>query len=125
MAITASDLAAALQESMAIGGAIAVAIVDMDSGETVAKAGGSSDLDLDLAAAGNAQIIRAKRDAMHALGVEGDVEDILITLPGQHHLIRPLGADKRLFLYLVLNKTQSNLAPVLRDLAKVGTGLVA
>jgi hypothetical protein len=123
MATATKDLTTALDESMAIGGAVAVAIVDMNSGMALGKAGGAG-LDLDLAAAGNTQIVRAKLETMHSLGIKGDLEDILITLSSQYHLIRPLGSDKSLFLYLVLNKAQANLALARRSLEKVEVGLV-
>ncbi len=45
-----------------------------------------------------------------AMGV--DIEDILITLGRQYHLIMPLSsrAGAGLFLYLALDKTRGNLA---------------
>ena len=63
--------------------------------------------------------MRAKLDVMQKLGLRGEtIEDILITLGSQYHLIRPIqGApDEKLFLYLVLNKAQANLAMARRDL---------
>ncbi len=63
--------------------------------------------------------MRAKLDVMQKLGLRGEViEDILITLGSQYHLIRPINAapDEKLFLYLVLNKAQANLAMARRDL---------
>jgi len=45
-----------------------------------------------------------------AMGV--DIEDILITLGRQYHLIMPLSsrAGAGLFLYLAIDKTRANLA---------------
>ena len=63
--------------------------------------------------------MRTKLDVMEKLGLRGEViEDILITLGSQYHLIRPVhGApDDKLFLYLALNKAQANLAMARRDL---------
>jgi len=102
-----------------IKGAFAVAVVDYESGMTLGSRGGSAEFDLDVAAPGNSEVMRAKLDVMQKLGLRGEtIEDILITLGSQYHLIRPIqGApDEKLFLYLVLNKAQANLAMARRDL---------
>jgi hypothetical protein len=58
-----------------------------------------------------------------ALGITDDIEDILITLTNQYHLIRVLGSDGNLFVYMVLNRSQSNLALARRTLQQTETGL--
>ena len=102
-----------------IKGAFAVAVVDYESGMTLGSRGGSAEFDLDVAAPGNSEVMRAKLDVMQKLGLRNEgIEDILITLGSQYHLIRPIqGApDEKLFLYLALNKAQANLAMARRDL---------
>ena len=102
-----------------IKGAFAVAIVDYESGMTLGSRGGSAEFDLDVAAPGNSEVMRAKLDVMQKLGLRNEtIEDILITLGSQYHLIRPVqgSPDEKLFLYLVLNKAQANLAMARRDL---------
>lgn len=74
-------------------GFVAAALVDSDSGLAMAKAGGAG-IDLDLAAAGNTEVVRAKRRVASALGLNDDIEDILITLGKAYHLIRPLESNK-------------------------------
>ena len=101
-----------------IKGAFAVAIVDFESGMTLGSRGGSPEFDLDVAAPGNSDVVRTKLDVMQKLGLRESIEDILITLDTQYHLIRPIrgNADEQMFFYLVLNRAQANLAMARRDL---------
>jgi hypothetical protein len=107
-----TDLDTALKEAMQIEGAIGVALVDYNSGMALGMLGNSKDLDLSVAAAGNTDVVRAKLRALEMLQINDTIEDILITLGTQYHLIRPLSGrgSRGLFLYLALLKTRANLA---------------
>ncbi|MET7981990.1 MULTISPECIES: hypothetical protein [unclassified Streptomyces] len=111
-----------LKETMtSIEGSLGVALVDYTSGMALGTLGGGKDLDLNVAAAGNTDVVRAKVRTMEHLGLKSKIEDVLITLEKQYHLIRPLtGRDGNgLFLYLVLNKATSNLAMARHQLARI------
>lgn len=97
-----------LAKLLEIDGATCGAVVDANSGMMLGKAG--SGMDLDLAAAGNTEVVRAKLKTMKSLGLNDAIEDILITLGKQYHIIRPVVAKPGLFVYLVLDKARSNLA---------------
>ena len=97
-----------------IDGFLAAAIVDSDSGLALAVAGAG--IDLELAAAGNTEVIRAKRKVASALKLNDSIEDILITLGKQYHLIRPLERNDKLFIYVVLDRSKSNLAMARHEL---------
>ncbi len=97
-----------LAKMLEIDGAMCTAIVDANSGMLLGKAG--TGLDLDLAAGGNTEVVRAKMKTMKALGLNDAIEDILITLGKQYHIIRPVAAKPGLFIYLVLDKNRANLA---------------
>ncbi|MCF2533313.1 hypothetical protein [Yinghuangia soli] len=116
-----TGLEQALKEAMAIDGAVGAAIVDYTSGMALAAQGTSKDLDLTVAAAGNTDVLRAKARTMEMLEINERIEDILITLDSQYHLIRPLGgrAGQGLFLYLVLSKNRANLAMARHQLRRV------
>jgi hypothetical protein len=106
-----ADLETSLKEAMTIEGALGVALVDYTSGMTLGVLGGTGELDITVAAAGNTDVVRSKMRTMEMLGLNEQIEDILITLESQYHLIRPLSGrtGKGLFLYLMLSKSRANL----------------
>ena len=61
--------------------------------------GGSPAIDLEIAAAGNTEVMSSKMKTMKMLGLNDSIEDMLITLGKQYHLMRPLKNHDGLFLY--------------------------
>ncbi|MCU1718477.1 hypothetical protein [Pseudomonas sp. 5P_3.1_Bac2] len=112
---------ATLQESLnallQLDGALASAVVDANSGMLLGEAGAG--VDMELAAAGNTEVVRAKLKTMKSLNLNDVIEDILITLGKQYHIIRPLAAAEGIFIYYVLDKSKSNLALARRKLQEV------
>lgn len=116
------NIETALKEAMAIDGALGVCLVDWDSGMSLGALGGGKYLDLDVAAAGNTEVIRAKMRTMESLRLDDSIEDILITLHKQYHLIRLLKNsrdEQGLFLYLVLDRQKANLALARHNLKRI------
>lgn len=112
-----------LQGLAEIDGFIGACLVDSNSGMMMGAEGGGS-VNLEAAAAGNTEVVRAKRKTMSALGLKDVIEDILITLGKQYHLIRPLASREGFFIYLVLDKSRSNLALARHRLADAERDLV-
>ncbi|MFF0426072.1 hypothetical protein ACFYUJ_16890 [Streptomyces sp. NPDC004520] len=110
-----------LKEATTIDGAIGAALVDYTSGMALGTIGGGKELDLNMAAAANTDVVRAKVRAMEMLGLNEEIEDILITLGSQYHMIRLLKGrgTNGLFLYLALDKNRANLAMARHQLKKI------
>ena len=100
-------------------GALAAALVDAESGMILAAAGQSPGVDLEPAAAGNTEVLRAKQRTIKSLHLADEVEDVLITLTTQYHLLRPLQKSPSVFYYLILDRGRANLALARRMLAEL------
>jgi hypothetical protein len=118
------NIETALKEAMAVEGALGAALVDYESGMSLGVLGGGQGLDLELAAAGNTEVVRAKMRTLASLDMDDTIEDILITLGKQYHLIRPLSGSKgALFLYVALDRARSNLALARHNLKRIESSL--
>ena len=92
-----------------VAGFIGACLVDSDSGLMLASETSEVKFDLEAAGAANNDVVRAKNNAIKALGLKDKIEDILITLGGHYHLIRPLESNPSVFIYLAVDKKQANL----------------
>ncbi|MET0556363.1 MAG: hypothetical protein ABW221_25220 [Vicinamibacteria bacterium] len=118
-----ANLKESLDKLGEIDGFIGTCVVDSNSGMMLGSLGGSASLNLEVAAAGNTEVVRAKRKTMAALALKDQIEDILITLGKQYHLLRPLEQRDGLFVYLVLDRTKANLAMSRHKLSEIEKSL--
>ena len=102
---------------------LAVAVVETETGMPLAAHSNIADFDIDTAAAYNTEVVKQKLKAIQALKLNQTVQDILLTLTDQLHVIKlsPTG-DK--FIYLAVNSRDTNRA-VARQILKSQTAVLA
>lgn len=91
-------------------GFIAASLVDLESGMTLAVKSVRPEFDLTAASAYNSELVKQKLKIMQTLGLQGSIEDMLISLTDQIHLIKLI--NRATFLYLACDKAHTNLAIV-------------
>jgi predicted regulator of Ras-like GTPase activity (Roadblock/LC7/MglB family) len=107
---------------MDIDGAIGASIVDADSGVPLGTMGGET-LDMELAAAASTVVVQEELNLIDDLELQQAPEDILISLNDQYHLLRFFHATGDVFMYLVLDRAEANLALARRQLEDVDQDL--
>lgn len=98
-----------VDEMMKINGAMASAVIDWESGMTLGMRT-LGNFNVELAAAGNADVVKAKMNTMKSLDLHSSIVDILITLTDQYHIITMSKDQPELCLYLVVDSNKGNLA---------------
>ncbi|WET00914.1 hypothetical protein NYQ10_03285 [Flavobacterium johnsoniae] len=91
-----------------VNGFIAVAVTEIESGLSFGNLTIDPSFDPELAAAYNLEVVKAKLNAVKALGLNQDIEDILITLSNQIHII-DISPNKKFMIYLAADATKANL----------------
>ena len=90
-----------------IDGFIAGCLVDSETGLMMASVGGE-DMDLEIAAAANTEVVKAKLGVIKAMELDDQIQDILVILGKQLHLIHPLSTDPYVFIYVALDAKRAN-----------------
>lgn len=108
-----------MERLMQSDGVLGACVVDSSSGMMLGSIGGGPNFNVEVAAAGNTEVVRAKRKTMRSLNLDDQIEDILITLGKQYHIIRLCASNDALFMYVVLDKTRANLAMARIQLADI------
>lgn len=91
-----------------VNGFIAVAVTEIESGLSFGNLTIDPGFDPELAAAYNLEVVKAKLSAVKALGLNQDIEDILITLSNQIHII-DISPNKKFMIYLAADASKANL----------------
>ncbi|MBM6404459.1 hypothetical protein JQN72_09420 [Phycicoccus sp. CSK15P-2] len=90
-------------------GFVGASIVDLDSGMSLASRTSVPDFDLDVASAYNSEMVKGKFKTMEALHLNSELEDMLLTLSDQLHLIKVMD-NRSTFIYVAANRANTNLA---------------
>jgi hypothetical protein len=91
-----------------VNGFIAVAVTEIETGLSFGNLTVDTAFDPELAAAYNLEVVKAKLNAVKALNLNQDIEDILITLSNQIHII-DISPNKKFMIYLAADATKANL----------------
>ena len=89
-------------------GFIAVAIAEIKSGISYFTLTADPNFDPELASAFNLEVVKAKLNAINALGLNDSIEDIMINLKTQIHII-DVSENNEYFIYLAVDSTKANL----------------
>ncbi|MDF7815794.1 MULTISPECIES: hypothetical protein [Hymenobacter] len=101
---------------------LAVAVVETETGMALAAHSNIADFDIDTAAAYNTEVVKQKLKAISALKLNQTIQDILLTLTDQLHVIK-LSTKGDKFIYLAVNARDTNLA-VARQILKAHTAVL-
>jgi hypothetical protein len=93
-----------------IPGFIAASLVDIESGMTLGLKSNRPDFDLAAASAYNSEMVKQKLKIMRALNLKTSLEDMIISLGDQIHLIKMITPGT--FIYLAADRSACNLAIV-------------
>lgn len=104
-----SDFSTDISELNKIDGFLGACLVDTETGLMITSEGGGDTLDLEAAGAAHTEVVKAKLAAIEMLDHDEQIDDILITLGGQFHLIRPLTNTPTVFIYTALDEQIADL----------------
>ena len=107
-------------------GFIAVSVTEVRSGVSYGAESVDPSFDPNLASAYNLEVVKAKQNALQILGLASKekIEDILITLTNQIHII-DIAASGGYFIYLAVDSSKANLGLTRAVLAKYKKDLAA
>jgi len=89
-------------------GFIAVAVTEIKSGISYFSLTIDEGFDPELASAFNLEVVKAKLNAINALDLDDAIDDILITLSSQIHII-DVSENNEYFVYLAVDSNKANL----------------
>lgn len=107
-----------------INGFIAVSVTEVETGMSYSSLSLNPNFDPELASAYNLEVVKAKLNAIKALGLNQKINDILITLTDQIHII-DVSEDGKYFIYLAVDSTKANLGLTRATLSKFKKDIIS
>ena len=110
---------------LALEGMLGCAVVDSTTGLVLARESRSHALiDMDLAGAACAQVLRSHRHAARGMGMAEQVDEIIISAGSRQQVIRTVSKLPELFLVVLLDRQHTNLALARYQLMELERGLI-
>jgi predicted regulator of Ras-like GTPase activity (Roadblock/LC7/MglB family) len=101
----------ALSSLLKLDGLIGCALVDATTGLVMAhETRAEQSIDMELAAAAAAQVLRAQRDSARSMGLTDPIDELITTAGSRNILIRALQRHAELFIVALFEKHRTNLA---------------
>ncbi|MCR8667279.1 hypothetical protein NO995_06275 [Aestuariibaculum sp. M13] len=100
-----------------LSGFVAVAVTEVKTGMSYVSNTLDPSFDPELASAYNLEVVKAKLNAIRALKLNEKIDDILITLNSQIHIIN-LAENGEYFVYLAVDSSKANLGMARATLRK-------
>ena len=115
----------ALAGMLTLDGLLGCAVVDGTTGLVLAHESrtGAAVVDMEVAAAASAQLLRAHRQAARAMALPDPVDEIMTSAGQRQQVIRTVTRHPGLFLVVLLDKQRTNLALARFQLMEVERGL--
>ncbi|MDQ6630042.1 MAG: hypothetical protein M3Z29_16595 [Pseudomonadota bacterium] len=114
----------ALAGLLKLDGLLGCALVDSSTGFVLAHdARDDQPLDMELAAAAAAQVLRSHQEAAQRMGLSDPVDEIIVTASGRHVMIRAMQRHPDMFIVALLEKNRTNLALARFQLLEVDRSL--
>ncbi len=94
-----------IHHCLATDGALAAAVIDVDSGTVLAGRSLRSQLDIHVAGYGSSVLVQAAKSAATAIDQRG-LPEVLVTLTDSFHIIAPAVADGSVYVFFGVDRHQ-------------------
>jgi predicted regulator of Ras-like GTPase activity (Roadblock/LC7/MglB family) len=114
----------ALAGMLSLDGLLGCAVVDSTTGLVLAREmRGEPALNMDLAAAACAQVLRAHQQAARSMGLADQIDEVMTSAGSRQQVMRTVSRHPDLFLVVLLDRQHTNLALARFQLMEVERGL--